>query len=125
MIRRKDESEVSDKYLLAVLNHPLCEAIIRTNTSPFRGGYYSHGKQFIENLPVPLPDAARRQEIEERVTKLIGVLSAQVAAKTPHEARLANREATDVRREIETRIGEAFGLTAADSAIISAVPIPT
>lgn len=125
MIRCKDESEVSDKYLLAVLNHPLCEAIIRTNTSPFRGGYYSHGKQFIENLPVPLPDAARRQEIEERVTKLIGVLRAQVVAKTPHEARLANREATDVRRDIETRIGEAFGLTAADLAIISAVPIPT
>lgn len=55
MIRPCAGSAVTNLYLLAVLNHPLSEAFVRTNTSTFRGGYYSHGKQFIENLPIPVP----------------------------------------------------------------------
>ena len=40
-------SPFSLRYLLAVLCHPLTEAMIRSRTSVFRGGYYSHGKQFL------------------------------------------------------------------------------
>ena len=56
---------------------------MRTNTSPFRGGYYSHGKQFIETLPVPVPDDATRDAIEALVRKLIGRLDDLAAAYMP------------------------------------------
>ena len=71
MVRVRDGVDISDHYLLAVLNHPISEAFIRTNTSTFRGGYYSHGKQFIENLPIPIPDEEQRTEIEDLVRTLI------------------------------------------------------
>ena len=53
MIRPRPGVDETNYFLLAVLHHPLSEAMVRTHTSPFRGGYYSHGKQFIEHLPIP------------------------------------------------------------------------
>ena len=44
MIRSHPDSGISDYYLLAVLHHPLTEAMVKSNTSVFGGGYYSHGE---------------------------------------------------------------------------------
>lgn len=45
-------SEYSIFYILGILAHPAFEAMIKSRASEFRGSYYSHGKQFIENLPI-------------------------------------------------------------------------
>ena len=59
MIRPRPGVDETNYFLLAVLHHPLSEAMVRTRTSPFRAGYYSHGKQFIgcfrHQLLLPLP----------------------------------------------------------------------
>lgn len=125
MVRARDEAGLSTRYLLAVLNHPLSEAFIRTNTSTFRGGYYSHGKQFIENLPVPVPDEAQQTEIEQRVAALITVQDELAAARTPRERRVKEREAADLRADIESRMSAIFGLSEADMNTVRAVPVPT
>lgn len=39
-------------YIQAVLNHWLLELLVKNGASTFRGGYYSHGKQFIAKLPI-------------------------------------------------------------------------
>jgi hypothetical protein len=124
MVRPRPEAPVSNYYLLAVLNHPLSEAFIRKNTSTFRGGYYSHGKQFIEALPVPLPPHQERVAIEELVATLIDALAAVAAARTPHERMLQARAAADLRSQIETRVSAAFGLSVTDMEVVAAVPIP-
>ncbi len=124
MVRPRPGSPVSNHYLLAVLNYPLSEAFVRTNTSPFRGGYYSHGKQFIENLPVPIPLNAARAAIEDLVTTLIDTLDAMVRARTPHQRTLHERAAADLKAQIEARVSAVFGLSAADMDVVRAVPIP-
>jgi len=124
MVRAREERDVSELYLLALLNHPFTEALIRTNTSTFRGGYYSHGKQFIENLPIPMPPEEQRAEIEISVASLIRALDAWAAARTPRERRRRNREAVDLRAEIESRVSALYGLSATDMAIVRAVPVP-
>ena len=45
-------SEYSLYYILGILSHPIFEAMVKSGASEFRGAYYSHGKQFIENLPI-------------------------------------------------------------------------
>ncbi len=45
-------SNYSLHYILGILAHPLFEAMVKSGASEFRGAYYSHGKQFIENLPI-------------------------------------------------------------------------
>lgn len=124
MVRAKTDAPVSTLYLLVVLNHPLCEAMIRTNTSPFRGGYYSHGKQFIQNLPVPIPDDAHRDEIEALARRVVTATDELAAARTPHEIRRRERAAHDLRMQLERRVGGVFNLSEADWDTVKSVPVP-
>lgn len=124
LVRQRDGHGVTDHYLLAVLNHPVSEAFIRTNTSVFGGGYYSHGKQFIRDLPVPIPSDAIRATIDALVVRLIDAHSEIVTARMPRDRTLYERQAADLRQQIEDQITQLFGLTPADMAIICAVPVP-
>lgn len=126
MIRAKDNSPISTLYLLAVLNHPLCEAMIRTNTSVFRGGYYSHGKQFIKDLPIPVPDdEAAIATIEGQAERLVGALEALNTSRTPRERTRRERVAKDARAQLDRQVNALFGLSDDDSEVIESVPVPS
>lgn len=124
MVRALPDYEGSNQFLLAVLNHPLCEAMVRMNTSTFRGGYYSHGKQFIEHLPIPPATAAQRAEVEQLVAEVFAANEALIEARTPHQQTLQERRIATLRADIEARISTLFGLSAGDLAIVAAVPVP-
>jgi len=47
-----NRSKYSLNYFLGILSHPIFENMVKSGASEFRGAYYSHGKQFIENLPI-------------------------------------------------------------------------
>lgn len=70
-------SDYSLHYILGILAHPLFEAMVKAGASEFRGAYYSHGKQFIENLPIRRIDFAiadekkLHDELVKTVKKLI------------------------------------------------------
>jgi hypothetical protein len=70
-------SEYSLYYILGILSHPIFEAMVKSGASEFRGAFYSHGKQFIENLPIRKIDftneaeAKLHNEIVKTVKKLI------------------------------------------------------
>lgn len=55
-------SEYSLLYFLAILSHPLFEYMVKAGASEFRGAYYSHGKQFIENIPIRKIDFNDQEE---------------------------------------------------------------
>ena len=124
LIRPRPGADVSNHYLLAVLNHRLSEAFVRTNTSVFRGGYYSHGKQFVETLPIPIPGGETKAEVEALVARLIGRLDALGLARTPQQRVRLNRSIDDLRQQIERLVNRVFGLTDDDLGIVDAVPIP-
>ena len=121
LIRPREGAAESIKFLLAILHHPLSEAIIRTRTSVFRGGYYSHGKQYIELLPIPAATAEQRQAIEERVDDLIETIDELLQVKTPHQRIIKEREVTALRAEIDAMVDGLFGLSKEDRALIAAV----
>jgi len=124
LIRPVDGAPETNFFLLAVLHHPLSEAMIRTHTSSFRGGYYSHGKQFIQHLPVPPATQADRAEIEALVGQLIGANDSARAARLPHHRTMHERNAAVLREQIEARVTDLFGLSPIDLALAKAVPIP-
>ena len=51
-IEMKDGTRESIFYIQAILNHWLMELLVRKTASTFRGGYYSHGKQYVAELPI-------------------------------------------------------------------------
>lgn len=124
LIRQRDGAGVTDHFLLAVLNHPVSEAFIRTNTSVFRGGYYSHGKQFVKDLPIPIPSDGDRAMIDTLVAQLITAQGDVESARTPHDKTLYERQAVDLRLQIEAQVTRLFGLTTPDMEIVRAVPVP-
>jgi type I restriction-modification system DNA methylase subunit len=124
MIRPQDGADVSNLYLLAILHHPLSEAFIRTETSVFQGGYYSHGKQYIEGLPMPLPVPQIRATIEQLVRELLNALEDAKTLATPHQRQVNERHVQDLKTRIEAGVSAVFGLTNADMDIVRAVPIP-
>jgi hypothetical protein len=124
MIRPRDNSPVSNFYLLAVLCHPISEAFIRTVTSTFRGGYYSHGKQFIDKLPIPLASTDEMLTIEGLVENLITANYAAANSRTPHQRRLREREAQDLKTQIEESVTNIFGLVPLQMELIHSVPVP-
>lgn len=124
LIRPRDGAPETNFFLLAVLHHPLSEAMVRTHTSPFRGGYYSHGKQFIEHLPIPPATPPERANIEALVMQLIAANDAAQVARVPHQKTLHERNAAALRDQIEGLVTALFGLSPADMALARAVPIP-
>lgn len=124
LIRPVDGAPETNFFLLAVLHHPLSEAMVRTHTSPFRGGYYSHGKQFIEHLPIPPATPQQRAEIEALVGQLIEANDAAQTARTPHQKTLHERNATALRNQVEAYVSSLFGLSGTDMTLAKAVPIP-
>ena len=75
-IEMKPETEESIFYIQAVLNHWLMESIVRKKASFFRGGYYSHGKQFVEELPIFRIDFSDngQKQIHEKIVSQVHLL---------------------------------------------------
>jgi type I restriction-modification system DNA methylase subunit len=124
LVRQRGDHGVSDYFILAVLNHPISEAFVRTNTSLFRGGYYSHGKQFIIDLPLPIPTDIDGAAVDVLVKQLIEVRSSVSRARTRHEKILKERQAAELRLQLEERLTRLYGLSATDMEVIRAVPVP-
>lgn len=124
LIRPCEGADETNYFLLAILHHPLCEAMVRMNTSTFRGGYYSHGKQYIEHLPIPPATQTERAEIEQLVGEIIMATDKLKTARTPHQREIYERRVPELRLEIERCVSALFSLSTADLLIVAAVPIP-
>lgn len=123
-VRTLGGSPFSLNFLLAVLCHPLSEAMIRTRTSVFRGGYYSHGKQFLQGLPVPDPGQGERDRIDALVNDLTDKFDELDALRLPAQRERKEREIAHLRERIETSLTAAYGLTAEELEAVKSVPIP-
>jgi len=74
-------SNYSLYYILGILSHPIFEAMVKSGASEFRGAYYSHGKQFIENLPIRKIDFTNADEtkLHNEIVKTVKSLIATKA----------------------------------------------
>lgn len=112
------------EYLLAVLNNSVCEAMVRSNTSVFRGGYYSHGKQFIQDLPIPNASENELLEISQLVRELSAQLEQVMHITIPHQQTKVKRQIATQRMLLDKRVFKLFGLSQEEVDIVRSVPIP-
>lgn len=112
-------------YILAVLSHPAIETMIKTGrTSRFRGGYYSHGKQFIENLPFKNIDFQNESEtlhhntIVSNVRSLIGIKDQISNSRFPRQRQRLERQAKIINNQINNHVEALYGITDQDMNII-------
>ena len=116
--------------LLGILNSRLADHWIRTNGTPFRGGYLNCEIRFIRDLPIKIPTTAEDKKLAERITSSVrAIMDAKAKLRAPatpftgvkgglKPAGLSDRETKSLEAEVEAhekRINEAvFALYGVD-----------
>ncbi|MBN2285452.1 MAG: N-6 DNA methylase [Tissierellales bacterium] len=104
-----NKSNYSLLYFLGILSHPVIESMVKAGASEFRGSYYSHGKQFMLNLPIRKidfsnqDDAKRYNEVVKIVRNLI-----KTTAQFKSEKNSTRKKVLD--RKLGTLYGQLIGL---------------
>lgn len=113
-------SEYSPLYILGVLSHPVIEAMVRAGASEFRGAYYSHGKQFIENLPIRQIDFTKVSEkklhdaIVKTVDQLIAAKAAYRGVYIAAKKNIQQRRYNHLFHSLIDQVNNIYGLTSND-----------
>lgn len=120
LIRPKDPVAYPIEYLLAILNHPATEAIVRSDSQTYANGYYYHNKQTLVGVRVPGVDAAvassiaGRDAVVSRTRALQASLASMRAAKTPAETLRFSRLASAQREGLDSFVTSLLGITDLD-----------
>lgn len=104
-------------YILGVLSHPVIENMVKAGASEFRGDYYSHGKQFIENLPIRVinfDDDLEKKSYTEiiRITK--GLMDSKIKLKNVTygvKKKMLERKMDFLRRKMIDVINDLYGIS--------------
>jgi len=114
-------------YVLGLLNSQLLDWYLKRVSSPFRGGYYSCNRQYIERLPIrtidfnkPV-DKARHDRMVELVETMLDLHKQLAAAKTSHEKTAIQRQIVATDRQIDQLVYELYGLTDEEIRIVEGV----
>lgn len=102
---RQDVDE-SIEYILAALCYNFTEVLIRSCTSVFGNSYYSHGKQFVDDVPIRRIDfknpseRAKHDAIKEKVTKVNRLLELRATTHSNDDKTLLTRSIEAEKRQI-------------------------
>ena len=115
-------------YLQALLNSKLLDSFLHEISSPFRGGYWSYGKRFIEQLPIRTIDFSKPEQknLHDRMVALVARMLELNRKK--HSGKLAPSELDRLEREIaatdaqiDDLVYDLYGITDAERKIIEGV----
>jgi len=128
-LRPKKNTVFSIFYIQAILSHPIIEAMVQSQASTFRGGYGSHGKQFIENLPIYRIDFANagqkaiHDKIVQLVKQLIKTTEQWSKATVPAQKDLLSNQRNILKQQINQNIETLYDIKAADVNTLKEFPI--
>jgi type I restriction-modification system DNA methylase subunit len=129
-LRLLPKTSLSLYYLQAILSHPVIETMVRARSSEFRGGYKSHGKQFIKYLPIRIIDfsntteATDYQEIVQLVQQLITNSEDQIKATTPQQQNVLAKHNRLLQQRINTIIERLYSIDHDDVKTIIGTLLP-
>jgi len=111
-------------YLQAILSSHLLDFYLYQISSPFRGGYWSYGKRFIEQLPVRIidfhdpADVARHEKMVALVERMLELHHKLAAARVPDDRMMYQRQIDTTDRQIDALVCELYGLTEEEIKIV-------
>tara|TARA_R110002020_G_scaffold29940_7_gene94484 strand:- start:1990 stop:5049 length:3060 start_codon:yes stop_codon:yes gene_type:complete len=114
------KSEYSIYYLLGILSHPILEAMVKSRASEFRGAYYSHGKQFIENLSIPVIDFNKEDDFIKhndivKIVKSLIKTKASIKTTTNYQKRtVLKRKLDEQQKKLLDRLNYLFNVSKLD-----------
>ena len=124
-ITLKDEYQsLTYFYILGLLNSKLLDWFLKQTSSPYRGGYYSYNRQYIENIPIYLIDFSNPAEKAQH-DKLVALVERMLELqKKYHEVRmepdkeLYERQIKTVDAQIDRMVYDLYGLTEEERKVV-------
>lgn len=116
----KDQYAKDYNVILALLNSKVLEFVLKRISTPFRGGFYSYGKKFIENLPIIIPkgeDWVRLDGLSRKQREQSKRLN-EIADKRTDERTRIEEEILKTDLEIDELVYRIYGLTEDEKKII-------
>jgi hypothetical protein len=121
---RDDFLYLTYSYVLGLLNSKLLDWYLKHASSPFRGGYYSYNRQYIEQLSIRTidfsdpTDKACHDRMVELVETMLKLQKQVAAAKTTHEKTSIQRQIDATDKQIDQLVYELYGLTDKEMCIV-------
>ncbi|HEY1349395.1 MAG TPA: DNA methyltransferase [Ktedonobacteraceae bacterium] len=123
-LRQKPASRYSPFYVLAILHHPVFEAMIYSGSVRVRGNYSSRGKQYIEGIPMRAIDFENKGDCEkyERILTLvqqrITVTATLLGAKLPKIRIPLERQSHLLKKQTNDLITELYAIGVDDLRLV-------
>ena len=117
-ITLKPEVKVSPKFVLGLLNSKLLDFFLKKVSTTMRGGFFRYFTQFIEKIPIVVPDLskpadkARHDQLVGLVDKLLGLMPKWRTATLAAEKAVLQNAVTATDQQIDALVYELYGLTA-------------
>jgi hypothetical protein len=114
-----NNSDYSILYFMGILAHPVIELMVKAGASVFRGSYYSHGKQFIKNIPIKninLDDEVEvklYKDIVESVKRIL-VTKKQYNEANGQSRNVLNRKISFIKNTLINSINKLYGIDDTD-----------
>lgn len=111
-----DKTDESIFYIQAILNHWLMELLVRKSASTFRGGYYSHGKQFIAKLPIRrinFTDEAQKSlhdDIVDKVHRIENLIKQMTLSGNSSKKKTLERAVNSTQKELSALIDKLYNV---------------
>lgn len=100
--------KVDMRYLAALLSSTLLDRWFKSQAGRFHSGYFGANKQYLENIPIKLPETADEKKKAARIAESVRAI---MAVKTKlRDAKLSDRDRKTLEGEVESleaRIDEA------------------
>jgi hypothetical protein len=96
----QDGSDFSIHYLQALLNNSITDLFVKSSSSIFRGGYFSYGKQFIQDLPIIVLNLNNKHQ-KKTHGKIVKLVKKLISLNTKLETTKVPSKRTDLEMETE------------------------
>jgi hypothetical protein len=118
----KEESGLQYEYLLGLLNSKLLDALLKSSSTNFSGGYFAYNKQYIEPLPIYIPsNPEEQQKITDLVKQILKLHNQIKSVKTPQEQSQISQLISMMDESINDAVFDLYGLDETDIKIITSV----
>lgn len=117
VVLKTDYISLNYLYLLGLLNSRLLDWLMQLTGTPYRGGYFSYNRQYIEQLPIRTinfddpQDVARHEKMVALVNQMLELHKKLASASIPADKILYQRQIEATDRQIDALVYELYDLT--------------
>ena len=113
-----NDTSISDKYLITILNSKVITWIFPFISSPLRGGFYQANKQFSQHLPIPLAPTQTQEKLATLAQKMLDINQTLATTKNENDRKMIERQIAGTDALIDKMVYELYGLSEEEIKVI-------